>query len=340
MTRRALYIPFVLLALAALVWSGFWFYARHRVQAEFDLAIQREAERGRSWSCPDRAVAGFPFRIEVTCRNPSFRSQVDGQPEVTGGLALVRGLSQAYRPNHVILAFEGPLTAMVAGRTAATVTWNTARTSLRVQGGKLERLSVEVDRPQLSMQPNAWIPAFEGSADRLEWHVRPGPDGAETDRADAYLKLTRADSPLLRNVLRLPDPADFEIDLRLLKFGPLARGDWRDVLETWRLAGGTAVVETVRLAVGRTRLEASGPLALDQQRRLEGRLEASFVNADQLLRAFGVTGGAAGALLGGLLGGGQGGGQERDRTIRLPLVFQNGRLMAGPLPVARLQPLY
>jgi hypothetical protein len=333
-SRKWLYLPFVALLLLALAWTGFWFYARHRVQAEMDLAIQREAERGRAWACPDRRVAGFPFRIELTCAAPRFTTQANGG-EVSGSVVAVRGLAQAYDPNHVIFEMTGPLTATVAGRPALTMDWKLARASVRATSSRLERLSVEVDAPRLAVQPTSLVGPFESRADRLEWHVRPGPEGGDTERVDAALRLSRLVAPALQALLRSADPADAEIDLKLLRFAPIFRGDWREILENWRVAGGTASLEIARIAWGRTRVEVKGPVALDAERRLEGRLDMSLVNADQLLRQFGV-GGATGALLGGLLGSSP----DRDRTMRLPLVLQDGRASVGPIRVGRLEPLY
>lgn len=333
-TRKWLYLPFLALAGIACVWTGFWFYARHRVQAEMDIAIARESERGRIWTCPDRQVAGFPFRIELTCTAPRFTAQADGS-EVTGTVAAVRALAQAYDPNHVIFELTGPLTAAVAGRPAATLDWKLARASLRATASRLERLSVEVDAPRLAVQPTTLVGPFESRADKLEWHVRPGPEGSEADRVDIALRLGKLVAPALQTLLRSADPADAEVDIKLLKFAPVFRGDWREIVENWRIAGGTANVETARVAWGRTRAELSGPIALDAERRPEGRLDLRLVNADQLLRQFGV-GGATGALLGGLLGGAP----DRDRTMRLPLLLQDGRVSVGPIRVGRLSPLY
>ena len=66
-SRFWLYAPFGLLVVLAAAWSGFWFYVHGRTVAEIDKALAKEAERGRSWTCNNRTVRGFPFRIEVRC---------------------------------------------------------------------------------------------------------------------------------------------------------------------------------------------------------------------------------------------------------------------------------
>ncbi len=76
-------------------------------------------------------------------------------------------------------------------------------------------------------------------------------------------------------------------------------------------------------------------------RRLQGRLDASFVNAGAILQQFGI-GGGAGGLVGALLGGGRRNGEARDSVMRLPLVLDGGRIAVGPfrVPGLQLRPLY
>jgi hypothetical protein len=66
-SRFWLYAPFVLLVLIAAGWSGFWFYVQGRVTQTLDNALAREVQAGRTWTCADRSVGGYPFRIEVRC---------------------------------------------------------------------------------------------------------------------------------------------------------------------------------------------------------------------------------------------------------------------------------
>ncbi len=73
-SRFWLYGPFMLLVVLAAGWSAFWFYARGRIATEIDTALAREVERGRTWTCTDRSIGGFPFRIELRCNALSLTS--------------------------------------------------------------------------------------------------------------------------------------------------------------------------------------------------------------------------------------------------------------------------
>src|SRR5262249_19303027 len=85
-----LFIAPVLLLIAAIAWSAFWFYAASQVDVQADAWRAREAKYGRVFDCAKRSVAGYPFRLEILCSDPSLAlvSQGAGQgaPPITARL--------------------------------------------------------------------------------------------------------------------------------------------------------------------------------------------------------------------------------------------------------------
>lgn len=338
--RFWLYLPFALLMLAAAGWSALWFYGRSRINAEFDTFLTRQASLGREWSCPNRSLGGFPFRIEGRCTDPSYR-QTTAEGEVAGslkGLTVVATTAGAFNLAHVVTEFEGPLTVKAAGLPDTVTTWKTARSSVRGGVNRLERVSIEVDNPVVTIGGGA----ARWSADKLTAHLREGVDAANPGAYDLAVRVERAVVPDADALLNSADPINLELDSRLLKVGPIDRRDWRQSIENWRANGGTVKIEQLKLSKGAPRVEATGDLRLDEQRRPEGRLDASFVNAGALLQQFGIGGGAS-SLVGALLGGSRRAeGQRREATMRLPLTLDGGRVAVGPfrIPGLQLRPLY
>ncbi len=338
--RLWLYIPFILLLLVAVAWSALWFYGRSRIHAEIDNLFAREATVGREWSCPDRSITGFPFRIEGRCSNPSYRQRGDAGEVINGqlkGLTIIGTTAGALAMAHVISEFEGPLVVRSPLAPELTATWKTARASTRGGVNRLERLSLEVETLAISSAGGGrW------AVGKLEAHLREGTDPSVTGAYDLAIRLDNAVIPETDILTNSRDPLTLELDARLLGLKTVDRRNWRATMETWRAGGGTIKVEQLKLAKGAPRLEAKGDLKLDDQRRIEGRLDASFVNAGAILQQFGVgLGPAAGGLVGALLGGGRAGG-GRDMNLRLPLVFDGGRLAIGPfrIPGVQLKPLF
>jgi hypothetical protein len=340
--RMWLYIPFILLALVAAGWSALWFYGRSRINVEIDNLFAREATVGREWSCPDRSIAGFPFRVEGRCSNPSYRQRGDGGEIINGqlkGLTIIGTTAGALTMAHVISEFEGPLVVRSPIDPEMTVNWKTARASTRGGINRLERLSIEIDSPVVTTTGGGrW------TANKLEAHLREGTDPAVTGAYDISVKLENAQIPETDALTNSRDPVNLELDARILGLKTVDRRNWRATIDTWRSGGGTIKVEQLKLSKGLPRLEAKGDLKLDDQRRAEGRLDASFVNAGAILQQFGIGGGGGAAgIVGALLGGTrQRDGQQRDMNLRLPLVFDNGRMAVGPfrIPGVQLKPLF
>jgi len=342
--RLALYLPFIALLALATAWTGFWFYGRSRISAEIDAFMARQAAEGREWTCPNRTIGGFPFRVEGRCTDPSYRQRL-AEGEASGslkGLTVVATTAAALNLALVITEFEGPLVVKAPGLPDSVATWSTARTSLRGGLDRLERASLEVEKPAVAIGGGGGL---NWSAEKLTAHLREGVDPATPGAYDLAVRLQRAVAPEVDAALNSADPLDLELDARILKAGAIDRRDWRAAIEAWRSNGGTIRIEQLKLAKGAPRLEASGDLRLDDQRRPEGRLDANFVNAGALLQQFGF-GGGAGGLVGALLGGGRRSaaveGQRRETTMRLPLTLENGRVAVGPfrIPGLQLRPLY
>src|SRR5215475_10926464 len=108
-----LFIAPVLLLIAAVAWSAFWFYAASQVDVQADAWRAREAKSGRIFDCANRSVAGFPFRLEVSCSGASVAlvSQAAGQPAMqpfTAKLDKILVMAQIYDPKLAIAEFTPP----------------------------------------------------------------------------------------------------------------------------------------------------------------------------------------------------------------------------------------
>jgi hypothetical protein len=103
-SRFWLFAPFALLALLVLGWSVGWFVIRARTVEALDDWLAHEAVAGRRWDCPERAVRGFPFRIEISCARVTLRS-----PELALDAGRLASVTQVYDPRFTIFELEGPL---------------------------------------------------------------------------------------------------------------------------------------------------------------------------------------------------------------------------------------
>src|SRR5476649_421883 len=136
-----LFIMPVLLLIAALAWSAFWFYAASQVDTKADAWRAQEAKSGRVYDCARRSVAGFPFRLEVRCDGVSVAllsqtaGQAAAQTPVTARLGKILVVAQVYDPKLLIAEFTSPATIVDRGNQSMLVNWSKARSSVVGQIG-------------------------------------------------------------------------------------------------------------------------------------------------------------------------------------------------------------
>ena len=337
-SRFWLFAPFVLLALVVAGWTAAWFVIRAEVEKRLDARLAAEAAAGRRWECPERAVGGFPFRIEVRCALVAFTG-----PALAFTAGRLQTVTQVYRPRHIIISLDGPF-RLTAGEAMTEATWSDLKTSLHLAPGGFQRVSLAAEGVNLRV---TGLPAGEvaGTARRFEAHLRPDPVRPAADAAvEVAATLSGAAAPLLNQFLGSAETIDAELRASVTQ-ARLGRGMPRDRIESWREAGGRLAIASFTAIQGPRRIEASGDLGLDALHRPAGYVDLAATGvADLLTELIGpLPGGGAIEALQGRIPGTRREAPADPKLRRLPrLTFADGRLLVGPLPIprVRLQPLY
>jgi hypothetical protein len=346
--RWGLYLPYVVLLVLAAGWSGFWFVARDRAAATLDRVLSREAERGRVWTCPNRTIAGFPFRFELTCELPTFAGNTLRGP-IEGRVTRLLALAQLYDPNLVIIRLEGPLTLRAVNTNeTARLDWASFDMSIRDPLRDSRQPSLSAKGPVLRLNEGDGE-QIAASGDLLTVHVRANPQRQNENAYDFIGRLERAVIPALDRLAGNAAPANVELQATLTQGDALGRGGRAEQLERWRASDG--VVDLVLLSVvkGSQRLEAQGRLAIDPTRRPVGLINASAAGLDEVIRRETARLGGRREALGGLLAEGldalakrrQGDDGKPGLLPLPPLRIGNGKVSLGPVPLPiLLEPLY
>jgi hypothetical protein len=336
--RWGLYLPLILLALVVVAWSGFWLVARSLVSNGIDNAMDEARARGDVWTCTDRSISGYPFRIEVRCKDVTLtRNSTAGVVRLSSGPLVAIG--QPHTPNHVIVQGAGPLNAQLADGRRIAVSWDLAEASRRTRSGTLERMSLDMRKPVVTLtRPDGTVATYV--ARQFEGHVRRNPTRPEADKAqDLFVRIAQMSAGDLDALLGDANPSDIDLQATTSQSDQLARGLTPTGLEGWRLAGGKLDLTRFSLKKGLKLIEATGSFGLDDARRLEGRIEPAVANIDQFA-GIRLRGGAmdfASALSG------RPQPASPDGARPLPVIdIRGGRVGFGPirLPIPPLQPLY
>jgi hypothetical protein len=337
-SRVGLYVPAFALLVLAIGWSIFWYVSATITGRQIGEWTKREAEDGRDWTCPDRSVGGYPFRIEITCKNPSFSGPAAGIP-VLGKLGGIHLVAQIYDPKLIVGEADGPFDfTLTQDGSRVAGNWKLLQISVRGGPDALQRASLVADNIELTGSV-ANGRAFSAGADNLQVHLRRG---AQAQRAyDFALTSTNTASADLDNATGISVPATLQFAGTVTQAETIGGGTIPQLLERWRMAGGSLVLDSAALVKGSLNAQGTGTLHIDNTHRLDGRIDVTASGLAPVLQRYGIAPQVLdiGGLIGGLLTGRAP--AQNTGQIRVALTFDHGRLGLGPVKgLALLPPLY
>jgi hypothetical protein len=297
--QRPLWPVFVMPALvviAAIGWSAFWFYAASQVDHEVDVWRAREAKAGRVTDCGKRSVAGFPFRLEVTCEDASVTlvSQtahgVEGgaaDAPVTARLGKILVIGQIYTPGLLIAEFTAPATLAARGEPPAMqVNWKTARSSIAGLPGIPQRVALVFDQPALD-RVNSGVAVPLARAAHAELHTQLAASSTpEHPVIDVAVDLTQASVQDIHPALA--QPFDALIGARLTGLRDFSPKPWPARFREIQAAGGKIMIERARIQQGDMIATANGSLGLTSGGHLDGELQMTVAGFAQVIPLLGI----------------------------------------------------
>jgi hypothetical protein len=361
-------LPTVGLVLLAAGWSGFWYFSAGKAQASLDEWRSREANAGRVYRCDEESFGGYPFRIELECRNPLVEDRGTARTLRAGDL---KAVAQVWDPTLLIGEVSGPMTvAPLGGEPTMTMKWTLAQASLRGLPLSSQRVSFVVDKPGFATSDGSAL----ASADHMELHVRRNPDSTpENPALDFALDFTRFTSPSMGSYAAAPTDAHIVGVLRGL--GDFSPKPVAARLRELQAANGRFELTNARFQQGDLITTAVGAVTLTPRGTLDGEIHLTVINFGKLLQVLGVdrmiaqvmpqasidklapsldrlmpglgnmlrgnTGSGGGAAtIGAAAVGGQQTELEGQRAMTLLLRLSDGVAYLGPLKIGQIPPLY
>ncbi|OPH84055.1 DUF2125 domain-containing protein [Nitrobacter vulgaris] len=281
----------VLVVIAAAAWSGFWFYAASQVDQTVDAWRAREAASGRNYDCAKRTVAGFPFRLEVHCKDATveLKSQTADQAAIaplTARLGDILVVAQIYTPKLLIAEFKAPATLSQHGQPVMVVNWSIARSSIVGLPGTPQSADIVFQDPAID-HVAASVQTPVARAKQVELHGRI----AENSRPDhpaieAVLELTGATIQDVHPVLTAP----FDADIRAIVHGlkDVTPKPWPVRFRELQAADGRIEIKQSRIQQGDLIAIAAGSLGLTADGHLDGELHMTATGFEKVIPALGI----------------------------------------------------
>jgi hypothetical protein len=281
-----------LLLIAAIAWSGFWFYAASQVDVVADAWRAREVKSGRVFDCAHRSVAGFPFRLEIRCDGVTVAlvSQIAGhsaQP-FTAKLGEILAVAQVYDPKLVIAEFTAPAKIFEHSgeQPSYLVNWTTGRSSVVGLPATPQRASIVFDDPAIDrVEASMEVPL--ASAKHIELHGRIV-QGSPTNHPDieAVVEINQGSIQGVHPLLAQPFDADVRAMLTGLK--DFAPKPWPERFREIQAAGGHIEILQSRVRQGNVIAVAAGMLGLSPNGRLDGELKMTVAGLEAVIPALGI----------------------------------------------------
>jgi hypothetical protein len=286
---RLLLMP-VLVLVAAIAWSAFWFYAASKVDENVDVWRAREAKSGRIYDCAKREAGGFPFRFEVRCGGASVAlvSQTAGgsQAPVTARLGEILVVAQVYDPKLLIAEFVAPATISAPDQLSLMVNWSKARSSIVGLPATPQRASIVFDDPTIDRVTSS-VQTPLARARHVELHARFA-NGSAQDHPVIETVLQIAGGSLQELHPLLAEPFDADVRTLLTGLQDFSPKPWPERFRELQAAGGRVEIAQSRIARGDLIAVAAGALALNASGRLDGELQMTVAGLETVIPALGI----------------------------------------------------
>jgi hypothetical protein len=290
--RWRIFIAPVLLLCAAIGWSAFWLYAASQVDVQAEAWRARETKSGRIYDCANRSVAGFPFRLEVTCSGASVAlvSQAAGQDAkqpFTAKLDKILVLAQIYDPKLVIAEFTPPATLVdPRAQQSYALNWSLGHASIVGLPFTPQRVSVEFNDPKIDrIDQSMQVPLAQ--ANHAELHGRLA-EGSKADHPviESVLQINQGSIQGLHPLLAEP----FDLGVRAMVYGlkDLSPKPWPVRFRELQAAGGHVEITQSRIQQGDLVAVAAGSLGLSPAGRLDGELQMTVAGIEKVIPALGI----------------------------------------------------
>lgn len=279
--------PFLLVGvLIGMVLGGYvlaWWSLAEIVRSHGLNWQKMEALAGRRWICDDIRLGGFPFGMVAECSAPRLRQETEA------GIVLVsavRFVAQAGLLSPMTLAtqLQGPVWVQLSDSDTLLGNWKDLSGTLVWRPGQIHELKMTLNELKLREASGALAVWNDASADRLHAQLKLKTAGdAQSDwLIDADLKSARL--TVLDQITGNADMLDAALVAEFTNAPSAPLPTLPSFLEEWRRSQGEIRIAAASLTKGSFRLEGSGTLNLDSDRRasgtVSGRVQASSPSSE------------------------------------------------------------
>lgn len=342
-SRKGLYIPFGIVLIGLILWTGWWFMLTREIEKRFEQKVAGLEQSGWTIKHGGMTTTGWPLRATVSIKHLDV---VAPSGHAVAAPQLVAE-ANAFNPTRWIMAAPDGLVLTRGEKGKVAVRAKAIRLSLHGLTQVWPNLAFELTDPVFTPLPEAQ-PFPLASARLVQVYMRPHPTPGEapTDDIDVMFRLVdgvgRREGPI--EGLTQSGTLNLQIEAILEKASGLRRPSDKGLMAGWIGSGGRFVEVKGQMMAGESRTFISSPyLTADEKGQLDGEV---FLRAEKPLAALvGLAGvqhkaldRAAAAKAAAATP--QGGTGEEGQGVELVVAFRNGRSYLGPFAMAPAPKLF
>lgn len=271
--RRRFQILIGVVITLCVLWTVGWFAIRHYAAGKINFVEQAVAAEGGTFTCGQKSIAGYPFKLDVTCTPVIAACPAD---EVSLELTGIEAIGLIYNPGHAIFALKGPMTLQGPRGTTLDANWTSLQSSVRVGLDGLKRSSVVADGVDATLRyPEKFAAPVGARAQHAEFHMLQ--NSASADALDLFLTLDQFTAAL-------PDkPALPPITSRIAATVPKAMvKQGGDPAEAWIDSGAPITIQQLDFTMAGVTTSLSGELTAAADGLVSGKLTVRVDALDKL----------------------------------------------------------
>ena len=328
--RLGLWLPFGLVGLALVIWTGWWLVVAQRLEHETDRAADglRKAGYGVSWT--GRGVSGWPFRTYL--RFDQFRIKApDGHALYAPELGAE---AETFALGKWVIAAPKGLIVTRGAKGDLRIYGSAIRASLSDVATMPPKLAVQLLKPTFAPAQGA-EPFPLASADLIELHLEQDGPGSGDGRLVLGIEGGRARPNGMLDWVAGGAVFSSAWSMKITNMSALSGDGWPQAMRHWSAGGGAITAIKGSAGAGEAGVTAESPrLTLGPDGRLLGEVNLELSQGPAALMALGRSGAvrqgpaaaaAAATAVDGMLNGGK---------ARVKLVFEPGASRLGPVRLA------
>ena len=350
-SRKGLFIPFILVGIGLVLWTGWWFYLTHEVQSQLRTRLSQLEASGWTVSYDHMGASGWPAHARISLQNlqvvaPSGHGL--RAPEMAAE-------ANSYNPTRWVIGATQGLTLVRAEKGETAVNGEAIRMSLTGLRQRWPNVAMEMVAPVFVPAEGAQ-PFPLANAKLIQLYMRPhvgasvdaGTAAQAQDDVDVLFRLVEAKGRTGGPVEGFAQSGDLTLQVEAVieKASALRQpATEAGLLAAWTASGGkfTTVRGEMRAGISHALL-TSPQLTASEKGQLEG--EVHFKAEKPLAAIVGLAGAQSGtpvdraAAAHAAAASPQGGQGEDGQNIELSVLFRNGRTYLGPFALAPAPQLF